>query len=140
MARILSRLRQARHRFSVANLFHHEPIEQQQPEPKPQTSEMGAQKDKAQYDEFAEAYHKSTSEIPHSLLESDLIRTALGDCKDCRILDLAGGSGNHARIAIEAGAAENDAQIKWKIAGLGPRRVPGDPGPPVVPADRSKDG
>lgn len=108
MARILSRLRQARHRFSVANLFHHEPTEQQQPEPEPQTSEMGAQKDKTQYDEFAEAYHKSTGETPHSLLESDLIRTALGDCKDCRILDLAGGSGNHARIAIEAGAAHID--------------------------------
>ncbi|KAK4494715.1 hypothetical protein PRZ48_014071 [Zasmidium cellare] len=61
----------------------------------------------AAYDEFATAY-SSRHELPHSRLEHELIQRALGDCANYRVLDLAGGSGDHARQAIEAGARQID--------------------------------
>ncbi|EPE35076.1 S-adenosyl-L-methionine-dependent methyltransferase [Glarea lozoyensis ATCC 20868] len=44
------------------------------------------------------------SNLPSGRLESQLIRIALGDCANLKILDLGGGTGLHARQAIELGA------------------------------------
>ena len=58
---------------------------------------------KTQYDGMATEY-QSYDDLPMSHLEVQLIRRALGDCKGLRILDLGGGSGKHARQAVDAGA------------------------------------
>jgi SAM-dependent methyltransferase len=47
-------------------------------------------------------------DVPYYQLISELINTALGDCTNRVILDLAGGSGIHARDALELGAASVD--------------------------------
>ncbi|KAJ5106273.1 S-adenosyl-L-methionine-dependent methyltransferase [Penicillium angulare] len=63
--------------------------------------------EKAQYDDFAPSY-TSVVDLPCAKLEAELVRNALGDCKGLTILDLGGGSGIHARHAIDAGAATVD--------------------------------
>lgn len=60
--------------------------------------------DEAQYDGFASKYD-SVVDLPCCILEGELVRTALGDCAGLTVLDLGGGSGIHARRAIDAGAA-----------------------------------
>lgn len=59
------------------------------------------------YDRAADAYD-GYGEIPSGRLESDLIQLALGDCTDLFVLDLGGGTGRHARKALELGAAGVD--------------------------------
>ncbi|CZR48930.1 uncharacterized protein FPRO_12371 [Fusarium proliferatum ET1] len=59
--------------------------------------------EKTQYDSFAPKY-ASVEELPCSKLEGQLVRNALGDCTGLKVLDLGGGSGLHARRAIDAGA------------------------------------
>ncbi|KAH8897465.1 S-adenosyl-L-methionine-dependent methyltransferase [Thozetella sp. PMI_491] len=66
-----------------------------------------ASSDKAQYDNVAVEY-KSYDDLPMARLEAQLIRRALGDCTGLRVLDLGGGSGTHARQAVEAGASQVD--------------------------------
>jgi len=63
--------------------------------------------DKTQYDAVAEQYG-TVEDLPCSKLEAELIRTALGDCAGLAVLDLGGGSGLHARRAVDAGAATVD--------------------------------
>ena len=60
-----------------------------------------------QYDSIAVQY-ANREHLPHSKLEFELVKQALGDCTGYRILDLAGGTGEHARFAIEAGASHID--------------------------------
>jgi len=59
--------------------------------------------DKTQYDNVATEY-KSYDDLPMAKLEAQLIRTALRDCSGLKVLDLGGGSGTHARQAVDAGA------------------------------------
>ena len=61
----------------------------------------------AQYDTFAGSYD-SAVDLPCCLLEGELVNRALGQCTGLTILDLGGGSGIHARRAVEAGAAVVD--------------------------------
>ncbi|EWZ85238.1 hypothetical protein FOWG_11743 [Fusarium oxysporum f. sp. lycopersici MN25] len=63
--------------------------------------------EKTQYDSFAPKY-ASVEELPCSKLEGQLVRNALGDCTGLKVLDLGGGSGLHARRAIDAGASVVD--------------------------------
>lgn len=63
--------------------------------------------EKKQYEAFAEEY-SSVDELPYAKVEGELIRIALGGCTGCTVLDLGGGSGVHARKAVEAGAAVVD--------------------------------
>ncbi|KAK4182159.1 Ubiquinone/menaquinone biosynthesis C-methyltransferase UbiE [Podospora australis] len=64
--------------------------------------------EKKQYDTFAAKYSNVT-DLPCSKIEADLIRTALGDCTGLSVLDIGGGSGLHARRAIdEANASSVD--------------------------------
>lgn len=58
----------------------------------------------AQYDQFAGSYD-SAVELPCCILEGELVSRALGECTGLTILDHGGGSGIHARRAVEAGAA-----------------------------------
>lgn len=73
----------------------------------PQVQPSMAADGKAQYDDFASSY-TSAADLPCVKLESELVRNALGDCTGLTILDLGGGSGIHARHAIDAGAASVD--------------------------------
>ncbi|KAF4456665.1 hypothetical protein F53441_1221 [Fusarium austroafricanum] len=59
--------------------------------------------EKTQYDSFAPKY-ASVEELPCSKLEGELVQNALGDCTGLKVFDLGGGSGLHARRAIDAGA------------------------------------
>lgn len=64
--------------------------------------------EKKQYDTFAAKYSNVT-ELPCSTIEAQLIATALGDCTGLSVLDIGGGSGLHARRAVdEANAASVD--------------------------------
>ncbi|KAH8885926.1 S-adenosyl-L-methionine-dependent methyltransferase [Thozetella sp. PMI_491] len=75
--------------------------------------------DKKQYDTFARKY-SSIEDLPCSRVEGQLIRIALGDCTGLTVLDLGGGSGIHARKAIEAGAAVVDVfDISTQMLGIG---------------------
>ncbi|KAK3319534.1 S-adenosyl-L-methionine-dependent methyltransferase [Cercophora scortea] len=60
--------------------------------------------EKTQYNPIATAY-ATISDLPLSQIEYQLIASALGDCTGLTILDLGGGSGVHARRAVELGAA-----------------------------------
>jgi len=59
---------------------------------------------KTQYDTFAPKY-TTYSDLAMARLEAELIRRGLGDLTGLKVLDLGGGSGSHARRAVEAGAA-----------------------------------
>ncbi|KAL4726552.1 hypothetical protein ACLX1H_005439 [Fusarium chlamydosporum] len=63
--------------------------------------------EKTQYDSFAPKY-ASVEQLPCSKLEGQLVQNALGDCTGLKVLDLGGGSGLHARKAIDAGATVVD--------------------------------
>ncbi|KAF2162601.1 hypothetical protein M409DRAFT_26843 [Zasmidium cellare ATCC 36951] len=65
------------------------------------------QQPQALYNDFPSAYSHRHA-LPHSRLEYELVQRALGDCTNARVLDLAGGSGDHARTAIDAGARQVD--------------------------------
>jgi SAM-dependent methyltransferase len=58
---------------------------------------------KNQYNEMATEYN-SYADLPVARLEAELIKIALGDCTGFSILDLGGGSGSYARMAVAAGA------------------------------------
>ena len=62
---------------------------------------------KKDYDSQAEGYNDITL-LPCNILETELLEVALGDCTDLHVLDFGGGSGLHARQAIDAGAASVD--------------------------------
>ncbi|KAK4211781.1 S-adenosyl-L-methionine-dependent methyltransferase [Rhypophila decipiens] len=63
---------------------------------------------KKQYDTFAPIY-LSVDQLPASKVETELVLTALGDCTGLHILDLGGGTGLHAREAVQfANAAQVD--------------------------------
>ena len=62
---------------------------------------------KEDYDNSAVNYNDYSS-LPSGQLESQLIKIALGDCAGLAILDLGGGTGVHAREAIDLGAATVD--------------------------------
>lgn len=59
------------------------------------------------YDSIA-AQYDGIEALPHSLISRQLVQYALGDCTDQVILDIGGGSGLHARIAISRGATRVD--------------------------------
>lgn len=61
----------------------------------------------SKFDAFAKRY-ASGRRLPHSQLEFHLFKKALGDCTNYRVLDIAGGMGEYARHAIEAGASHID--------------------------------
>ena len=64
--------------------------------------------------QFREAYNASAAtyndygSTPIGQLESQLIKKALGDCSGLTVLDLGGGTGLHAREAVELGATRVD--------------------------------
>jgi ubiquinone/menaquinone biosynthesis C-methylase UbiE len=58
---------------------------------------------KTQYNSFAHKY-ASVEGLPCSKLEGQLVQNALGDYTGIKVLGLGGGSGLHARRAIDAGA------------------------------------
>jgi ubiquinone/menaquinone biosynthesis C-methylase UbiE len=62
---------------------------------------------KTDYDISAVTYN-DYSLLPSGQLESQLIKVALGDCTGRTILDLGGGTGLHAREAIDLGADSVD--------------------------------
>ncbi|KAJ4297313.1 hypothetical protein N0V88_004231 [Collariella sp. IMI 366227] len=68
-----------------------------------------AEQTKLEYDSFAPAYDSSHTKSPLRKLEYQLIRHALGpSLTGLTVLDLGGGSGVHARQALELGAASVD--------------------------------
>ncbi|KAK4642216.1 hypothetical protein QC761_507070 [Podospora bellae-mahoneyi] len=63
---------------------------------------------RSQYDPIATQYTSYTT-VPDMRLETSLVRTALGPCQPTdTILDLGGGSGLHARTAVDLGAGRVD--------------------------------
>jgi SAM-dependent methyltransferase len=62
---------------------------------------------KQDYDNSASTYNDYSS-LPSGQLESQLIKLALGDCTGLTVLDLGGGTGLHAREAIDLGAVAVD--------------------------------
>jgi ubiquinone/menaquinone biosynthesis C-methylase UbiE len=62
---------------------------------------------KKDYDNSAVSYNHY-SLLPSGILESQLVKTALGDCTGMNVLDLGGGTGLHARQAIDLGATSVD--------------------------------
>jgi ubiquinone/menaquinone biosynthesis C-methylase UbiE len=66
-----------------------------------------AEQVKEDYDKSAQSYNDA-SVLPAVLLESQLIKLAIGDATDLVVLDIGGGSGIHAREAVEAGARRVD--------------------------------
>ncbi|KAK0668384.1 S-adenosyl-L-methionine-dependent methyltransferase [Cercophora samala] len=60
-----------------------------------------------QYDPIATQYTSYTT-VPDMQLEISLVRTALTPCASLTVLDLGGGSGLHARTAVELGASRVD--------------------------------
>ena len=62
---------------------------------------------KEEYAQAAPNYNDFGS-LPLGQLESQLVKTALRDCAGATILDLGGGTGVHAREAIDLGAAAID--------------------------------
>jgi ubiquinone/menaquinone biosynthesis C-methylase UbiE len=63
---------------------------------------------KRDYDSLAANYDQYYASITSSVLEGQLIGTALGDLTGLTVLDLGGGTGIHARRAIEQGAVAVD--------------------------------
>lgn len=66
-----------------------------------------AEQARADYDALASTYC-DYSTLPSGRLESQLVKIALGNCTGLTILDLGGGTGVHAREAVELGAAQVD--------------------------------
>lgn len=62
---------------------------------------------KTDYDKSAVTYN-DYSTLPSGQLELQLIKVALGDCTGLAILDLGGGTGLHARSAMDQGADSVD--------------------------------
>lgn len=62
---------------------------------------------KADYENVCVVYNDESS-LPCGQIESQLVKIALGDCTGLDILDLGGGTGIHAREAIELGAVNLD--------------------------------
>lgn len=62
---------------------------------------------KRDYDTQAQGYNDITH-LPCNILETQLLEAALGDCTGLHVLDFGGGSGLHARQAVDAGAASVD--------------------------------
>ncbi|GAB0133977.1 hypothetical protein EsDP_00002365 [Epichloe bromicola] len=62
---------------------------------------------KHDYDTQAQGYNDITH-LPCNILETQLLEAALGDCTGLHVLDFGGGSGLHARQAVDAGAASVD--------------------------------
>jgi SAM-dependent methyltransferase len=58
---------------------------------------------KKEYDDSSAIYNNYSS-LPSGQLESQLIKLSLGDCTGLTVLDLGGGTGLHAREAVELGA------------------------------------
>ncbi|KAI1395337.1 S-adenosyl-L-methionine-dependent methyltransferase [Hypoxylon fuscum] len=63
---------------------------------------------RGEYDEHARAYDEDYPKTPNSILETQLLTSALGDCTGYTVLDLGGGTGVRAREAIDFGAAAVD--------------------------------
>jgi ubiquinone/menaquinone biosynthesis C-methylase UbiE len=63
---------------------------------------------KQEYDSFAPEYNNQYSITPAATVEGQLIGLALGDLTGLTVLDVGGGSGLHAREAIDLGAAAVD--------------------------------
>jgi SAM-dependent methyltransferase len=66
-----------------------------------------AEQAKKDFEEVSGSYN-GFLDLPYYQLISQLIKVALGDCTNMAILDLAGGSGLHARDAVELGASSVD--------------------------------
>ena len=66
-----------------------------------------AEQAREDYDASASTYG-DYSALPSGRLESQLVKIALGDCAGPAIFDLGGGTGIHAREAVELGAARVD--------------------------------
>ncbi|CAG9987102.1 unnamed protein product [Clonostachys byssicola] len=62
---------------------------------------------KEDYMNHAEQYNKFEFK-PAGILESELVKTAIGDVSGLLVLDLGGGAGVHAREAVDAGASRID--------------------------------
>ncbi|KAL7952804.1 S-adenosyl-L-methionine-dependent methyltransferase [Trichoderma compactum] len=62
---------------------------------------------KSDYDTQAEGYNDITH-LPCFIVETELLGVALGDCTGLKVLDFGGGSGLHARQAVDAGAESVD--------------------------------
>ncbi|KAI1859839.1 hypothetical protein JX265_010288 [Neoarthrinium moseri] len=62
---------------------------------------------KSEYDHQAQGYNDITH-LPCSILQTELLGAALGDCTGLHVLDFGGGSGIHSRQAVDAGAATVD--------------------------------
>lgn len=58
---------------------------------------------KNEYDSQAVGYN-DTTHLPCDIVTTQLLEAALGDCRDLHVLDFGGGSGLHARQAVQAGA------------------------------------
>jgi SAM-dependent methyltransferase len=63
---------------------------------------------KNEYDRAASKYNHDIGMIPLGMLESQVLKEAFSNIGGLNILDLGGGSGVHAREAIDAGAARVD--------------------------------
>lgn len=63
---------------------------------------------RADYSKTASQYNNAYSTLPVAVLESQVLQEALHTIVDATVLDLGGGSGTHAREAIDAGAARVD--------------------------------
>ncbi|KAI1093217.1 methyltransferase-like protein [Rostrohypoxylon terebratum] len=61
-----------------------------------------------EYDSQGGRYSEYTAHAPFAKIETELFRSALGDCTGLTVLDLGGGSGLKAREAVDLGAAAVD--------------------------------
>ncbi|KAH8205127.1 hypothetical protein TruAng_000692 [Truncatella angustata] len=61
-----------------------------------------------EYDSQGGRYSDHAAQLPFAKLETELFQSALGDCAGLTVLDLGGGSGLKARIAVDGGAAAVD--------------------------------
>ncbi|KAI2783930.1 S-adenosyl-L-methionine-dependent methyltransferase [Daldinia loculata] len=63
---------------------------------------------KGDYKEHARAYNEEYPMLPHGIMETQLLASALGDCTGHTVLDLGGGTGVRAREVIDLGATSVD--------------------------------
>ncbi|KAI0012632.1 methyltransferase-like protein [Xylariaceae sp. FL0662B] len=57
-----------------------------------------------EYDNQAKTYDDYHTSMPYGIMETQLMKSALGDCSGATVLDLGGGTGARARQALDAGA------------------------------------